>query len=132
MRLARECRPDLVIPFVSISGPSSALRPEGSENGAAQGAGAVNPALAEVAAALRGARARTGMSEEQVIGVLAEQGLTITVARLRGWERTGVVRIDSAMRLADIYGITIDTLAGRRAFRSRNPSRELPSLRAGP
>jgi len=121
-----------VIPFVSISGPSSALRPEGSASAEPEAGAAVNPALAEVAAALRGARARTGMYEEQVVGLLAQQGLTITVARLRGWERTGVVRIDAAVRLADIYGITIDTLAGRRAFRSRNPSTELPSLRAGP
>ena len=75
-----------------------------------------------MAQALRGARARTGMSEQQVVAVLAEQGFRITVTRLRGWERTGVIRVDAASRLADAYGITIDSLAGRRAYRSRHHS----------
>ncbi len=92
----------------------------------------VDPVVAEVAQALRGARARTGMSEQQVVAVLAEQGFRITVTRLRGWERTGVIRVDAASRLADAYGITIDSLAGRRAYRSRHHSDALPSLRAGP
>ena len=87
----------------------------------------VDPAAEEVARALRGARARTGMSEQQVVAVLAEQGFRITVTRLRGWERTGVIRVDAAARLADVYGITIDTLAGRRAYRARHQ----PGLRTG-
>lgn len=91
-----------------------------------------DPALDDVAKALRGARARTGMSEQQVVAVLAEQGFKITVTRLRGWERTGVIRVDAASRLANAYGITIDSLAGRRAYRSRHHSEELSSLRAGP
>ena len=61
------------------------------------------------------------MSEQQVVAVLAEQGFKITVTRLRGWERTGVIRVDAAARLADAYGITIDSLAGRRAYRSHHP-----------
>jgi hypothetical protein len=73
-----------------------------------------------VARGLRGARARTGMSEQEVVAVLAEGGFACTEARLRGWERTGVVRIDVASRLADVYGTTIDALAGRRAYRSRH------------
>jgi hypothetical protein len=28
-----------------------------------------------------------------------------------------VIRVDAAARLADVYGITLDSLAGRRAFR---------------
>jgi hypothetical protein len=91
-----------------------------------------DPALAEVARALRGARARTGMSEQQVVVVLAEQGFRITVTRLRCWERTGVIRVDAASRLASAYGITIDSLAGRRAYRSHHHSDELSSLRPGP
>jgi hypothetical protein len=79
-----------------------------------------DPAVEEVARALRGARARTGMSEQQVVAVLAEQGFRITVTRLRGWERTGVIRVDAASRLADVYGITIDSLAGRRAYGARH------------
>jgi hypothetical protein len=79
-------------------------------------------ALAVVAQALRGARARTGMSEQQVVEKLAEDGFAITVARLRAWERTGVIRIDAAARLADAYGITMDALSGRRAYRARQHS----------
>jgi hypothetical protein len=92
----------------------------------------VDPIVAEVAQALRGARARTGMSEQQVVAVLAEQGFRITVTRLRGWERTGVIRVDAASRLADAYGITIDSLAGRRAYRPRHQSGALPSPHPGP
>jgi hypothetical protein len=77
-----------------------------------------DPVLDDVARALRGARARTGMSEGQVVAVLAEQGFKITVTRLRGWERTGVIRVDAAAQLANAYGTTIDSLAGRRAYRS--------------
>jgi hypothetical protein len=78
-----------------------------------------DPALQAVAHALRGARARTGMSEQLVVAKLAEDGFVITVARLRAWERTGVIRVDAAARLADAYGITLDSLSGRRAFRAR-------------
>ena len=77
-----------------------------------------DPVLDEIARALRRARARTGMSEGQVVALLAEQGFKITVTRLRGWERTGVIRVDAAAHLANAYGITIDSLAGRRAYRS--------------
>lgn len=83
----------------------------------------VDPVVAEVARALRGARARTGLSEQQVVALLAEQGFEITVSRLRRWERTGVIRVDAAARLADAYGSTIDGLAGRRAYRPRPPAR---------
>jgi 23S rRNA A2030 N6-methylase RlmJ len=58
------------------------------------------------------------MSESQVCAILAEQGFAVTVARLRNWERTGVIRLDAAYRLADAYGTTVDALAGRRAYRS--------------
>jgi hypothetical protein len=79
-----------------------------------------DPALDAVAKALRGARARTGMSEHQVVAMLAAQGASVTLARLRRWERTGVIRVDAACRLADAYGTTIDALAGRRAYRSQH------------
>ena len=79
------------------------------------------PLSTTVAQALRGARARTGMSEQQVVAMLAAAGrLRSRVARLRGWERTGVIRVDAASRLADAYGTTVDALAGRRAYRSRH------------
>jgi hypothetical protein len=114
-------------PSLSASGRPAPLRalvadvaaPEGATEPPAERR--VDPALVEVAQALRGARVRTGMSEQQVVAVLAEHGFRITVARLRGWERTGVIRVDAASRLADVYGTTIDSLAGRRAYRARHP-----------
>ena len=93
-----------------------------AREGAQHGDGASprpDPALAAVAEALRGARARTGMNEQQVVTKLAEDGFAITVARLRAWERTGVIRVDAAARLADAYGITMDALSGRRAYGTR-------------
>jgi transcriptional regulator with XRE-family HTH domain len=81
---------------------------------------ALDPVVEAVARALRGARSRTGMTEQQVVAVLGVQGFSITPARLRGWERTGVIRIDAAARLADVYGTTIDALAGRGAYRTRH------------
>jgi len=111
-------------PHATPSGPSATpaarlalARPETDDAGERTHA---DPFVDEVAQALRGARARTGMSEQQVVAVLAEQGFKITVTRLRGWERTGVIRVDAASRLADAYGITIDSLAGRRAYRSHH------------
>jgi hypothetical protein len=110
-------------PSLSANGRPGPLRAVVADVAAPQVAAErrVDPALAEVAQALRGARSRTGMSEQQVVAVLAEHGFRITVTRLRGWERTGVIRVDAAARLADVYGITIDSLAGRRAYRARHP-----------
>ena len=123
-------------PSVTTNGRSAALRALPAESRPPQPEVAperrVDPVVAEVALALRGARARTGMSEQHVVAVLAAQGFKITVTRLRGWERTGVIRVDAASRLADAYGITIDALAGRRAYRGRHACEELPELRAGP
>jgi ribosome-binding protein aMBF1 (putative translation factor) len=121
-------------PPVSTTGRSAALRASlaGAQAPQTPQTPQADPAVEEVARALRGARARTGMSEQQVVAKLAEGDFRITVTRLRGWERTGVIRVDAASRLADAYGMTIDTLAGRRAYRSHHHSDELPSLRAGP
>jgi len=124
-------------PSPTTGGPTAALRAVVTVVTAAlpaqvAGERRADPAVEEVAQALRGARARTGMSEHQVVALLAEQGLKVTVARLRGWERTGVIRVDAASRLADVYGTTIDSLAGRRAYRARHQADALPSLRAGP
>jgi hypothetical protein len=119
----------------STSGRSAerdqALRRSAAQQAAPEAERTVDPNLDAVARALRGARARTGMSEQQVVAVLAEQGFKITVTRLRGWERTGVIRVDAASRLADAYGITIDALAGRRAYRSGHSSHRPTSPRAG-
>ena len=42
--------------------------------------------LERIAAGLRVARKRTGLSEQQVVALLAQQGLAITVRTLRRWE----------------------------------------------
>lgn len=82
--------------------------------------------LARVAAGLRVARQRTGLSEEQVVALLAQQGLAITTETLTRWETSGLIHVDSASHLADAYGTTLDSLAGRRAFRGQRPADDLP------
>ncbi|MDX6631478.1 MAG: hypothetical protein QOH00_3724 [Gaiellales bacterium] len=84
--------------------------------------------LERIAGGLRMARARTGLSEHQVVALLARQGLAITAETLQRWEASGLIHVDSASRLADAYGTTLDSLAGRRAFRQPNPADDLPPL----
>ena len=82
--------------------------------------------LARIAAGLRAARLRAGLDEKRVAELLAEQGFEITIDTVSRWEETGLLHVDAAYHLADAYGTTIDALAGRRAFRTRNPSEDLP------
>jgi hypothetical protein len=84
-------------------------------------AGAGEEGLQRVARSLRGARARTGLSEEHVVALLATRGVAINRALLRRAERTGVIDLALAASLADAYGTTTDDLAGRRRY-----SRPLP------
>ena len=72
--------------------------------------------------ALRGARARTGMSAERTVAVLVERGVAISVSVLERAERTGVLDFALASCLADAYGTTTDCLAGRRPDRRRQNS----------
>ena len=90
------------------------------------------PLLAQIAEGLRDARARTGLDEERVVRLLAGDGLEITTQTLRGWESSGVLRLDAAVRLADAYGTTIDLLCGRRAYRRHRPSADLPPPNRSP
>ena len=83
--------------------------------------------LERVAKGLRGARARTGLSEEEVVSILARQGMALTIADLRRAESTGAVGLALAARLADIYGTTTDGLAGRRLHRRRPSLDDFPS-----
>lgn len=83
--------------------------------------------LERIATGLRVARSRTGLSEQQVVALLAQQGLAITVETLRQWEASGRIHVDSASQLADAYGTTLDSLSGRRAFRRRHPADDLPA-----
>ena len=73
-----------------------------------------DPMFERVAAGLRGARARTGLSEEQIVSMLHERGVEIGLLVLRRAERLGVIDFALAARLADAYGMTTDCLAGRR------------------
>jgi hypothetical protein len=82
--------------------------------------------VAHIAAGLRAARARAGLSEEQVVDLVGGQGLEITARQLAAWEQTGLLRVDIAVYLAGVYGTTIDIMAGRRAFQLRHPGADLP------
>jgi hypothetical protein len=84
--------------------------------------GVLDGTLERVAMALRGARARTGMSEERTVAVLNERGVEISVAVLRRAERTGELDFALASCLADTYGTTTDCLAGRRPDRRQQSS----------
>src|SRR5258706_2627636 len=78
--------------------------------------------LERVAAGLREARQRTGLSEGQVVALLAQQGLAITTETLTRFETSGLIHVHSASHLVDAYGTTLDSLAGRRAFRGQRPA----------
>ena len=80
-----------------------------------------------VARALRGARARTGLGEQQVVDKLAATGCELSLTALRRAESAGMVELALACALADLYGMTTDCLAGRRL--NRESQRALPALR---
>jgi hypothetical protein len=82
--------------------------------------------LDRVAKGMRGARARTGLTEAGVVAILERQGIALSVAALRRAETTGAIPLALASCLADVYGTTVDRLAGRRCDRKR------PSLDAFP
>jgi hypothetical protein len=86
---------------------------------------APDAAHARVAAALRGARARTGLSEQQVVEKLAASGCALGFDALRDAESDGVLALAVASALADLYGTTTDCLAGRRLGRGTQPILEL-------
>jgi len=87
--------------------------------------------LERIAAGLRMARKRTGLSEGQVVALLAQQGLAITTRTLQRWEASGLIHVDSASHLADAYGTTLDSLAGRRSFRHYGATDDLPRTPRG-
>jgi hypothetical protein len=47
------------------------------------------------------------------------RGVSITSAMLERWERTGGIRLEEAVDLAAVYHMSLDELAGRRAWHSR-------------
>jgi hypothetical protein len=82
-------------------------------------AGEPSAARERVTVGLRGARARTGLSEADVVGILGRQGIALTAAGLRRAENSGTIDLALAACLADLYGTTTDGLAGRGLHRRR-------------
>ncbi|MDP9258865.1 MAG: hypothetical protein M3Q31_20270 [Actinomycetota bacterium] len=66
------------------------------------------------------------------MAILARQGLAISTETLIRWETSGLIHVDSASQLADAYGTTLDSLAGRRAFRQQHPADDLPPTPRAP
>jgi hypothetical protein len=90
------------------------------------GTSASEALLASIARGLRAARLRAGLDEQRVVDLLARQGFEITPSTLRRWEETGLIHVDAAVHLAEVYGATVDTLAGRRAYAGRHPYEDIP------
>jgi hypothetical protein len=90
------------------------------------GATSAEQVLERVAAGLRAARLRAGLDEQRVVDLLARRGFEVSVETLQRWEESGLIHVDAAVHLAEVYGATIDTLAGRRAYAGRHPNDDLP------
>jgi hypothetical protein len=71
-----------------------------------------------ISAALRGARERASLDTQQVVDLMRARGVSISTATLERWERTGGIRLEEAVDLAAVYHMSIDELAGRRAWHS--------------
>jgi hypothetical protein len=72
-----------------------------------------------ISAALREARERASLDTQQVVDLMRARGVSISTATLERWERTGGIRLEEAVDLAAVYHMSIDELAGRRAWHSR-------------
>jgi hypothetical protein len=72
-----------------------------------------------ISAALRKARRRAGLTDQQVIDLMGARGVSITAATIERWERTGGIRLEEAVDLAAVYHLSLDELAGHRAWHSR-------------
>jgi hypothetical protein len=105
--------------LTAVDAPAGARFVEATANPASEVLAAT---LERVAIGLRGARARTGMSEERAVALLIERGVAISVPMLRRAERTGELDFALASCLADVYGSTTDCLAGRRPDRRQQNS----------
>jgi Helix-turn-helix domain len=72
-----------------------------------------------ISAALREARERAGLSEQEVVDQLHGRGVSISSQTLERWERTGGIRLEDAVDLAAVYHMSLDDLAARRSWNSR-------------
>ena len=111
-------------PATSVAPAAERAMPAATPGAPAAGQPAV--ALDRVARGLRGARARTGLSEADVVAILERQGIALSVPALRRAESTGAIALVLAACLADIYGTTTDGLAGRRVHRKRLSLDDVP------
>ena len=68
-----------------------------------------------ISTALRSARARAGLSAQEVVDLLRRAASSISVATLERWEHTGGIRLEEAVDLAAVYHMSLDELAGPRA-----------------
>jgi hypothetical protein len=90
--------------------------------------GTPSAAHERVAKGLRGARARTRLTEAEVVAILTRQGIALSIPGLRRAEATGIIPLALAACLADVYGTTTDGLAGRRLHRRRLSLDDCPLL----
>lgn len=72
-----------------------------------------------ISAALRDARERAGLSQGEVVDLLAARGVSISTATLERWEHSGGIRLEEAVDLAAVYDISLDDLARRRGWNGR-------------
>jgi hypothetical protein len=72
-----------------------------------------------ISAALRKARSRAALSEQEVVELMRARGVSITTGTLERWEHTGGIRLEEAVDLAAVYHMTLDELADRRSRHGR-------------
>ena len=111
---------------VTSTAPSAEPRVERRETEHVAATSESTLALDRVAMGLRGARARTGLTEADVVSILARQGIALSVSGLCRAESTGSMTLALAACLADIYGTTTDALAGRRLYCKRPSLDDFP------
>jgi hypothetical protein len=103
--------------------------PQHSSTSSASGTPA-EQTLARVAAGLRAARLHAGLDERRVVELLAARGLEVSIQTLLRWEGTGLIHVDAAVQLADVYGLPLDALAGRRSHAAGTASDGAPPARS--
>ena len=75
------------------------------------------PAASHFRRTVRQERERRGWSQKELAQRLTERGVPIdasAIAKIESNKRARVVRLDEAAALADLFGLSIDTLIGRR------------------
>ena len=72
-----------------------------------------------ISAALRDARRRAGLSEQEVVDLLGARGVVVSARAVERWERTGGIRLEEAVDLAAVYGMSLDDLAAPRGWHGR-------------